>query len=210
MLTDTEAHRRCLLQIGANNGVDEDAVRPILERHAIRTFLCEPMPDSFAKLQANYASFAHVTPLNVAVGERTGALDLFRVDPAHTTNNTELVASFDRDHVEHFRRIWNIPEGGIRVQTVPCFSIPDLIEQCGVERFDIVAVDTEGMDHLICNQLLNQPSPPDVLMFEYTSSPVRSVMQLMSRLEQTGYLFARGGLDVTAVKKTALPAGPQG
>ena len=205
ILTGDDPRRRCLLQVGANNGIDEDAVRPILERFPLRSFLCEPMPDSFAKLQANYASFANVTPLNVAVGERTGSLDLFRVDPKAVTNNTELVASFDRQHVEHFRKLWNIPEGGISVQTVKCFSIPDLLVQCGVDRFDIVAVDTEGMDHLICDQVLGLASPPDVLMFEYTSSPIRRVLELMARLEQMGYLFARSGLDITAVRRSALP-----
>jgi hypothetical protein len=72
-----------LLQIGANDGKDEDVVREILLRHPISALLCEPLLDAFAQLELTYSNVSHVRLARCAVGTLDGELNLFRLDPSY-------------------------------------------------------------------------------------------------------------------------------
>ncbi len=167
-----------LLQIGANDGEQEDAVRPILERHEIPALLCEPISDAFPRLQTAYREFHHVQLLQCAIGATTGTLRLFKIEAGATKENSSVIASFDRQHVEMFCRIWDVPYSNITFETVPQLSVNGLLEKVGRRSVDIAAVDTEGMDHLICDQLLDLESPPTIIHFEYANSPLESIKRL--------------------------------
>ena len=193
-----------LLQIGANDGVEEDPVRRLLLRYPIRAYLCEPLHDAFGRLVANYAALPHVHPLNCAVGTDTQPLTLYRLNAHSATRNVGLVASFDRAHVENFRTLWSLPESALVTETVECWRLPDLLAHLGLQSADVVVVDAEGLDHIICGQALELSLPPAVLHFEYAGAPRKALDTLLARLEASGYVFARSGLDVTAVRKGLL------
>ena len=57
------------------------------------------------------------------------------------------------------------------------------------------------MDHEICLQLLELDSPPSIIQFEYTNSPIESMNALMNRLTVLGYRFSRSRLDITAARQ---------
>ena len=58
-----------ILQIGANDGISGDPVRPILESCERQALLIEPVPEVFPKLKENHRSFAGGIVLgNFAVG----------------------------------------------------------------------------------------------------------------------------------------------
>jgi hypothetical protein len=42
------------VQVGANDGIRDDALRPSVLKHQLSGVLIEPLPDLFAKLQRNY------------------------------------------------------------------------------------------------------------------------------------------------------------
>ena len=44
------------VEIGANDGVNFDPLRPLVLEHHLRGLLVEPLPDRFASLQSNYRS----------------------------------------------------------------------------------------------------------------------------------------------------------
>jgi FkbM family methyltransferase len=201
MLKCREPSEVLLLQVGANDGVQEDPVRPLLERYPIRAFLCEPLSDVFQRLSENYAAYKHVTPLNCAVGKESGELTIYRFAENQTNYTEQLVASFDRRNVERLRVAWGLPESAIVSETVPCYSVPDVLRQMGEARIDIACVDAEGLDHVICNALLDLLAPPTIVHFEYNNSPTNAVQELLERMVAMGYLFARSGLDFTAVRQ---------
>ena len=188
-----------LMQIGANDGIKEDAVHPVLASTGMRGILVEPLPQPYAKLVANYAGCPAVTTVNCAVGERDGELTLYSLRPG-LVEESSLIASFDPANVRKWQAIWNLPEDAVVSTTVACVTIDTLMRERTVARIDIAAVDTEGMDHIVCNQLLNLANPPDILHFEYVNCPKFEIRKLLERLHDQHYAIARSGLDITAVR----------
>jgi FkbM family methyltransferase len=192
-----------LLQIGANDGMQQDPVRPILAGHAIRAVLVEPIPEVYERLCANYAGFARVQTVNSAIGVEDGTLQLFMLNPG-LAGESSLVTSFDKAAVENFRRLWKLEPDQMIAREVPCLTVASILARSAVDHAHIAAVDTEGMDCLICNQLLDLDAPPEIIHFEYANCPEAEVRKLLARLEQMGYAVARSGLDITATN--CLPA----
>jgi FkbM family methyltransferase len=189
-----------LLEVGANDGRDEDSVHDILKRHTIPAILCEPLPDAFTRLTHTYGGFDHVQLAQCAIASYDGELELYRIAPGVGDNMLSKIASFDRDHVEYFRHFHELPAESVVSETVPCKTIRSLLAAYSRESIDIAVVDTEGMDHLICSQILELSPPPTIVQFEYCNSPIASVKSLMERLTTLGYRFSRSGLDITAAR----------
>ena len=200
LLAHSGAAALSLLQVGANDGRDEDSVHDILERHTIPAILCEPLPDTFTRLTHTYSGFDHVRLAQCAIASYDGELELYRIAPDGGKEFSKI-ASFNRDHVEQFRRRSELPAESVVSETVPCKTIRSLLAAYGRETIDIAVVDTEGMDHLICSQFLEISPPPTIIQFEYCNSPIDSVKLLMERLTTLGYRFARSGLDITAARQ---------
>ncbi len=191
-----------LLQIGANDGVQQDPVRPILVDSGMPALLVEPLPETYRQLVANYAEFAAVQCLNCAVGAADGNITLYALD-SEQAQEKSLVASFDRDHVQRFAKMWGLPADSVVSVEVPCLTVASILARGGMASANIAVVDTEGLDHIICHQLLDLAVPPEVLHFEYANSPEHEVRRLLSRLEDMRYAVARSGLDITAT--TTMP-----
>ena len=188
-----------LLQIGANDGVRQDPVRPVLAHPNVQGVLVEPIPSVHEKLRTNYAGFPNVRTANSAIGGADGTLTLYALD-RRSFDDASLVASFDRRHVERFRRIWDMREDELVSHDVPCLTVQTILGHHGWKRVDIAVADTEGMDHLICNQLLDLDEPPEIIHFEYALSPEFEIRRILERLEQMNYAVARTGLDMTATR----------
>jgi FkbM family methyltransferase len=200
LVRHTEPGALRLLQIGANDGKDEDATRDILLRHSIPALLCEPLPDAFAQLKETYTGLSHVRLAQCAVGTSDGSLSMFRIDPTIGHAEATKIASFDRRHVAHFQRAWKLPPKSIICETVPCMTIPTLLSQHGLNSVDVAILDMEGMDHLVCPALLQLDPRPKIIQFEYTNSPIADVAALMNELTNAGYLFLRSGLNIVAAR----------
>ncbi len=188
-----------LLQIGANDGKDEDTTRSLLLQHCIPAIVCEPLGDVFVRLQQNYAKIEHANLVRCAVGLDDGTLDLYRIDPSFHSSEATKIASTSRPHVLRFQQMWGLPEESVICESVPCKTIPTLLAAYGWNSVDIAVLDMEGMDHLICPVLLDLKPAPKIIQFEYVNSPIAAVTELMERLIRSGYRFARSGLDIVAV-----------
>lgn len=187
-----------LLQVGANDGKDEDSVNPILARHAIRSILCEPLLESFALLEREYQGTDHATVTRCAIGPTDGSLELFRIEGDDKSVAATKIASASQEHVAMFLKLRNRAEETLATETVPCLTVSSLLAQHDLRGVDILVSDCEGMDHLVCSQALSLPEPPSIIQFEYHNIPVADARTLMDRLTEMGYLFVRSGLDIVA------------
>jgi hypothetical protein len=93
-----------LLQIGVNDGLQQDPVRPVLEHGNVRAVLVNPVATVYERLQANYSAFENVRTVNRAIRASDGTLT-----PGHV-GEASLVSSFDRRQVEQFRVAWGLQE----------------------------------------------------------------------------------------------------
>lgn len=200
LLSRRESGALSLLQVGANDGKDEDPVHVLLKRNRIPAILCEPIPDTFIRLKHTYTGLDHVRLEPCAVASYDGVLKLYRIASNAGSHQFSKISSSNYDHVQNFSRWWNLASDSIVQENVPCKTIRSLLSAYGWQTVDIVIVDTEGMDHLICSQVLDLTPPPLIIQFEYCNSPASSILSLIERLTALEYRFARSGLDITAAR----------
>jgi FkbM family methyltransferase len=75
---------KCVIQVGANDGIMCDPLRPYLapgKDRRIRAVLIEPIPLYFEKLKELYADYANISVINVACGQTAGSAPLYFIDP---------------------------------------------------------------------------------------------------------------------------------
>lgn len=196
----SSANKLSLLQVGANDGKDEDPVFEILRRLPIPSILCEPLPDLFARLEQTYASFDYVKPVQCAIASTDGELTLYRIAASAGPQIHSKVTSFNRGHVQHFVNKHELPPESLVEEKVPSLTVGSLLNARGWNSVDIVAIDTEGMDHLVCAQALKLDPLPQIIHFEYCNSPIMKVQEIMKTLTEHGYRFVRSGIDITAMR----------
>jgi hypothetical protein len=134
------------------------------------------------------------------VATEDGELSLYRIALSHSNPDSSKIASFDKTHVENFIRLWDKPPAALVVERVPCRTVRSLLAEHELEKIDIAVIDVEGMDDVVCEQLLDLDRPPALIKFEYSNLQLAKTIALMKRLTVMGYAFVRGGLDITAAR----------
>ncbi len=92
--------------------------------------MVEPLPELFARLQANYAGVDRVTCVQAAVSATDGARPLFHLQPDPDLPYwQDMIASFERDVlVAHGREIQDIEERIVTTE-VPTLTFTTLCSQ---------------------------------------------------------------------------------
>jgi FkbM family methyltransferase len=155
---------RVIVDLGANIGA---ATAFFLERFpSARVVAVEPDPTTYRKLAANVGRDSRVTLVHAAVtGRPSTSAELFASE-----------ASWDS-------RV--VPEPSRGTVRVPAGTLEQILQRIGVDGFDILKIDVEGMEH----QIFATPGPQDsaeLLIGEVhptaeISNPERLVDELRSR-----------------------------
>jgi FkbM family methyltransferase len=139
-----------VVQVGAYDGEANDPINDAIRRYGWRGVLVEPQPGPYAVLAARYADDADVQTFNVAISDEDGTRPLYVIDPAPGLPPfTQQIASFHRSHLEKSQRF--VPDGvdvlgRIRAMPVETWSFETLFERSGIDRIDVLQIDTEGYD----------------------------------------------------------------
>jgi FkbM family methyltransferase len=122
-----------LLDIGANHGAYANFLNKLAP--AARIFAFEPHPATFAILDSRMKGLPGVHAINKAVADKTGQLKLydFRFEDGSTqaSLSQSAVAFYSSDLVEH---------------TVDCTTIDEFMAESGLDRIELLKIDTEGHD----------------------------------------------------------------
>jgi len=156
------------VQIGANDGIFRDPLYEFVTRHheQIAGLALEPVKETFQKLQANYAKYPHVTPVNVAIHTTKKKLNIYKVDPEFYGKLPEWVrgiASFDKDHY----RTLGVPPEAMITESIRCVTLDELVSQYDVEHIDLLQIDTEGYDAEIIKSIDFSKVKPSIIRFEH-------------------------------------------
>ncbi len=182
------------VQIGANDGISSDPIRPFVTRNRVAGLVVEPLKDIFAKLCANYRDYPKVKPVNVAVHQTARSIDIHRVDPvkgAHLGDWAQGIASMRAEH----HALTGTPAELMVKETVPAVTFDELLEQNGVKAFDLLQIDTEGYDREILAMVDLQKHRPAIIRFEHGLPDC--IMTVAQFKECTGRLMDHGYLIVT-------------
>lgn len=189
------------LQIGAFDGVALDDLRVVIENYPTRGILVEPQPTAFRNLKENYRDYPQLTFVNGAIDRISGTRDFYTMH-----NQQSLVASFDRKHLLNH----SVPINEITIEQVQCYSVADLLEQCGFPSIDLLQIDAEGYDFEIIKSIDFDTIQPSILRFEISHLSNREKNDCIRLLAGHGYRFLVEHKDVIAVHESSLAAGSTG
>jgi FkbM family methyltransferase len=197
-----------ILQVGAYDGVSNDAVHDLLTAYPhIRAVLLEPQPGPFAELQRRWEGTERVTTLRAALSDRTGQRELYMIADAHKHRHPypDQVSSFYRSRVEvaYSRYVWRPAADAITSISVPTVDWQSLTARYGA--FDFVAIDTEGYDAEILQQIDLVRSAPEIILYEHRLLDRRLQKLCKRRLESHGYSLSRVNNQDTVATRRPSP-----
>ncbi len=193
-----------LLLIGANNGVENDPYVHRALQYGWRAVLVEPNPSVFRELQSTFKDVEGVSCVNAAVADHAGSLILYAIAFSDKRWATGLTSSSEATLRKHFDNGWvtlmcerfgdilpEDPNQWVRSIEVHCKTVVQVALEAGVERIDVLAVDTEGMDAEIVNHALDAGCQPEIICWEHLHLPEKVNGRLVRRCEGLGYKVSR-------------------
>ena len=188
------------IQIGANDGVRNDPIRNLVVRHQLSGILVEPLPDLFARLQANYEGHAGVRFEQCAIGDQDGQAVLYRVrgDPG-LPEWLQTIASFNKRHLSSQRFGIRGLERHIVAVIVPVLTLTSLLRKHNMSGCDLLQVDTEGYDCRIVQSAIHAGLRPAIINYEFIHTDPVERARCKRVLADHGYAFLDVGRDTLAV-----------
>lgn len=191
------------IQVGANDGVMADPLRPLILRHGWRGILLEPQPDLFEQLKRNYRDQPQLILKNAAIDRQDGEKTLYRARAdyfAKFQRDGELewvrgAASFDRAALEGIPHI----DGYIEEISVPGICFDTLLDQTAFGHVHLLQIDTEGFDYEIIKMFDIAKRRPEIVHFEHKMLSERDLNECLNLFIKQGYLLTQiGGEDTLA------------
>lgn len=200
--------RAFFVEVGSNDGEQHDHLRPLIRSRPWRGIMVEPVPYVFERLRAGYGDLDRVVLENAAIADRDGRLPFFHL--AEAAEGEELprwydgIGSFSRDNVlAHGRHIDGIAARLVETE-VPCLTFESLLRKHGVDRVDLLLVDTEGYDWELLRAIDLQPRIPRLVVYEHYHLSAADRAACRAHLERHGYETMEEGFD-TFCLDTRLP-----
>jgi len=119
-------HGGVTFDIGANVGY----YARLMASSADHVYAFEPDPDNFRILEENCKQYPNITPFHLAVCDRVGTADFFKV--THSAMRHSL-----------------IDEGNTEKLSVPCTSLDAFIKERGITGVSLMKIDVEGAEPLV-------------------------------------------------------------
>jgi FkbM family methyltransferase len=197
-----------ILQIGAYDGVSNDWIHNLLSAYEhTHAVLLEPQPGPFAKLQKLWEGSHRIVPIRAALSDATGERPLYVIADAfkHRHPFPDQVSSFFRWRVEQAcsRYAWRPSPDFITSVSVPTIDWRTLAQRYG--RFDLVAIDAEGYDAEILEQIDMKESRPETILYEHALLPHGVRKRCEQLLASNGYSVSPVSQNDTLATLSGLP-----
>ena len=182
-----------VLQIGANDGMTNDPVREFIVRYKKwHGHLVEPIPTHFAELKKNYRyiSSNRVKFLKYGVSDKKDSIPIYQIKEEFIhqfPQYAQQIASLNKSHlIAHFPSLKHDDEK-IEPLEIPVITIQELIDQYHIEHFDILCLDTEGLEYRIIMSFPFETTRPSILIYETLHLTPREKNSLYDHLKNKGY-----------------------
>ena len=202
-----DAHPRAVfVDIGANDGEQHDHLRPHVLAREWTGVMVEPVPYVFESLRRNYAAVPRVALENAAIADRDGELPFFHLRDAGEAERATLpdwydgVGSFDRAAIlSHAAQMPDVAERIVE-RRVPTLRFATLCERHGLQRVDLVVIDTEGHDWEIIRSIDLARHRPRLLVYEHFHLSPRDRAACRAHVEAQGYETMEEGFDTFCLR----------
>lgn len=201
------------IQIGANDGLRNDPLRPLIVEHDWHGVLIEPLPTVFPLLERNYAYLERpgLVFLNAAVTAAAGddltfwsfTPDFLASLPLEQQLDYLRKASFERDHVAGFLPAGVDPDAVLQATRVPGVTLAQVVASSLPRHpLHLLVIDAEGYEAALIPAIDFSVVTPEAVFFESEHLGADRAT-VFGHLEQAGYRIAQVGLDSLATRGDA-------
>ncbi|MBS3936164.1 MAG: FkbM family methyltransferase [Sulfuritalea sp.] len=194
------------LQVGANDGIQEDPCYAWVNRFPWKGILVEPQPILAAGLRHMYRDRPDIIVEEAVVADRPGALDLYYLQRKEGIPEwASGIASLDYATIATHRS--KIPgfDQAIAKARVPALTVAQLLARNGFDSIDFIQIDAEGYDAQILRSIDFRRIRPAVIAYEECNLAFAERAACRTRLSREGYRFATWHGDVLACLPDLLP-----
>jgi FkbM family methyltransferase len=212
--TDFITEDTILVQIGANDGIQDDFMREIILSKNIKAHLLEPIPVFYEQLSSLYADSDRVFCYNVAIHEHSGSAVMTYVNDPYLPIYTKGLGTFDtsknafslsgnyqlKDDLSDNAIIKAITEKKKQVN-VHTLTLSDFLEKNNINTIDIFVTDAEGFDGIIFSQLDLKKYTPEIIVMETHTLGEDQNNHIKAKLKKYNYEILVDGWDTVGRKK---------
>lgn len=203
------------IQIGANDGVENDPLYPFIERFDWTGVLVEPQPYVFEECLAPlYANNPRVQLVNAAIGPAEGTIPLYMLSFSAkrwatgkaTLDRGVLQKSIDSGLVDRLAAANGVTPPQNRAKwikpiDVEMITVDQLLDQYEIRDFDVLHVDTEGADGMLVRQFdFTQLVSVAIVQFEHFHLDDADLAATCNYLADAGFRLYRDKMDVLAIR----------
>jgi FkbM family methyltransferase len=204
-----------VVQIGANDGINNDPIHKFIKRDNWQGVLLEPQKYVFDRyLKPLYKKTKGITPFNAALDVRDGYKPVYKISISNSRWATGLT-SFDRHVLEEAVRSGYIEkqarkegcplpdnkEDFISEESVECICTESLLKKYKLSRIDWLQIDTEGFDFEIIKMFNIGVTVPKVIVYENLHLSPSDQKSCIDYLISSGYACRDFGGNTLALKK---------
>lgn len=194
------------IQIGANTGYDQfTEIRKTFKWSGV---FVEPQKAMFEILTANWGHDPRFTLVNAAISESDGSRTLYK--PARDASGNTGLASFNRElfqkNIEFEQRLsrgmavnGSLPQCTIETEVVPCLSFRTLVKRYGIDRVDILLIDTEGYDLEVLKLAEIGKLLPRLVVFEHINLSREDYREAVRLLRKERYQLWKDHSDTIGI-----------
>lgn len=198
------------VQVGANDGVFADPLRPYVTTYPWRGILVEPQPDVFERLVHNYAPWAERLAFeNAAISSEQSELVLYKA-PASLMRDSVYASSVTASNPLVIAKQLKIPPDKLERLVAPCLTLDALLTKHGFSALDILQIDAEGHDWSVLRTLDLARMCPAIIQFESGHLSRTDCDRAVGHLSRHDYEIYWGGYqgDALALKRGLYPHPP--
>jgi FkbM family methyltransferase len=196
------------VQVGSNDGEHLDPLREQIRTRRWRGIMVEPVPYVFARLRAAYGDNPRITLEPAAIAESEGLRELHHLREAEAGAPVpewyDQLGSFRREVVLKHRDAIPDFDERLTTTTVPCITFDHLCRKHGVDRVDLVHIDTEGYDFEVVKLVDLEARRPHLLLYEHLHLDEATRRSCTDHVRARGYEQLSDAVDTICLRTVDL------
>ncbi len=185
------------IQIGANDGINNDPLRQYILDYTLSGLLVEPLPDVFKQLVRNYRGQNQLRFENCAISDKEGQTVVYRPKGQLGDGLEHQKTSLNIHSVKKHHWVQEIVE-----VHVPTLTFESLMRKHRIRSISLLQIDAEGYDFEILKQAFNTGARPKIIHFETSHLSSEDKRKSGTFLEEHGYQYAETATDTLAILKS--------
>lgn len=194
------------IQVGSNDGVSNDPLRPFVKTTTSNVYLIEPLPFLATKLIELYHQNENVKVLQTAILPSKDNAIFYHLDEDSAQEMGakwkpwfDQIGSFSKDHlVKHSSEVAPY----IREISISCSELNQIIKDEGIKEILMLHVDAEGHDLDVLNTISIEQHRPHMILFEHKHTPFLQLVLFLRELEHYGYRLNIMHDDILCIHKS--------